>query len=97
MISPIIRDGLGADARREQACYALQSALSGDRREDCIAVRNHGGISLILDGMKAHEGVAGMQAAACGLLWKMALVDGQTRKMVRDSARWRRDRHEMAR
>lgn len=66
----------------EQSCYALQAVLGGDRKEDCIAVRKHGGIVLVLDAMRKHEVHAGLQAATCGLLWKLAFADPPTRKVV---------------
>ena len=67
---------------QEQACAALQAVLSGDRKEDCAVVRKNGGVLLLLDVMQQHEGEAGLQSAACGLLWTLAFTDPPTRKMV---------------
>ena len=67
---------------QEQACAALQAVLSGDRKEDSAVVRKNGGVLLLLDVMKQHEAEAGLQSAACGLLWKLAFTDPPTRKIV---------------
>ena len=37
---------------------------------------------LLLDVMRQHVDEAGLQSAACGLLWKLAFTDPQTRKIV---------------
>ena len=41
-----------------------------------------GGVLLLLDVMRQHVDEAGLQSAACGLLWKLAFTDPQTRKIV---------------
>jgi len=66
----------------EQACYALQSVLSGDRKDDCVTLRKNGVVPLVLGAMRIHEDKAGLQAAACGLLWKVAFTDQHSRKLI---------------
>jgi len=66
----------------EQACHALQAVLSGDRKEDAVSLRKHGGLQLILSTMSDHPDKSGLQAAACGLLWKVAFTDPASRNIV---------------
>jgi len=69
----------------EQAMVAMQHVLATDKTgqcPDCTIVRKCGGVQLVLDTMRQHEEVAALQNAACGLLWKLAFVDEQTRKVI---------------
>ena len=41
-----------------------------------------GGVLLLLEVMTRHGHEAGVQSAACGLLWKLAFTDPPTRQLV---------------
>ena len=70
---------------QEQAMAAMQNVLGTDKTgqcADCTIVRKCGGVPLIHDTMRQHEDNAAVQNAACGLLWKLAFVDENTRKVI---------------
>ena len=70
---------------RGRACgQAACGGCSTSMRQLCLLWPLYlpGGVLLLLDIMRQHVDEAGLQSAACGLLWKLAFTDPQTRKIV---------------
>eukprot|EP00967_Tisochrysis_lutea_P148372 scaffold283362_cov35-Tisochrysis_lutea.AAC.1 len=82
-----IRAHMEKPALVEQACTAIASTLAGDAftppfRDNCVALVEAGGIATIAAAMREHAASAPLQAAACALLWKLALTEPSCREPI---------------